>query len=513
MNATEPKPRRRRVLACVLGLGVFAASACTAPQVVEESGSKPVVVPTPAGEIATDGTDVAATAPDSTDAPDTTDTPLATPEPTEPPAPLPTIRLVTDDVPGGFAQTKDLTGGLGQDTFVVTSSKNSGDGTYRNALRDGQRYIVFADELEGETIDLDEPVIAPGSDITIDGSGVDITISGRATRFSGTNIIIAGMTYRDLDGSDNEDAVTFLEPSDVQVIGLFSNVFVTATDGLVDLIWNRGHDVYATLCGNRFEAHDKAMLINSGRDGREGGRYHVTMCHNLWNDIYQRTPLSRFADVHQYNSVFQRYGKPNGDGGGSKAGGDRSGDRTQHLLESNVAIPRATGETTFDGSEVTSPRTEWAGPQQSGSGEVKATGTLLGTTDGITAIETEQDPDLVFEAPYEYRLVAATPAMAQVVSAAAGRCVATALPGIVPCAPLEFLVVGSTVTARVDGTARMVEVLLDGDVVGEALDVGDGNWEAELDGGLGETAVLTMRAVTDDGRSVESNRAFVGFVE
>jgi pectate lyase len=488
-------------------IGLLAASACTAPRVVEETGSKPVVVPTPNNEPSADST--VSPIPDPGTVGET-DPPAET---TEPALPLPTIRLVTDDEPGGFAQNKDLTGGLGQETFVVTSAKNSGDGTYRHALREGQRYIVFDDALDGETIDLDEPVIASGSDITIDGSGVDITISGRATRFSGTNIVVAGMTYRDLDGSDNEDALTFLEPSDVQVFGLYNNVFASATDGLVDLIWNRGNDVYATMCGNRFEAHDKAVLINSGREGREGGRYHVTMCHNLWNDVYQRTPLSRFADVHQYNSVFQRYGKPNGDGGGSKAGGDSSGERTQHLLESNVAVPRAIGETTFDGSEVTSPRTEWAGIQQSGSGEVKATGTLLATTDGITATENEQDPDLVFDAPYDYPLVAATPSMAEVVAAAAGRCVPTAQLRVVPCALLTFVSANTTLTARVDGVASTVEVLLDGVVVTQAIDVGDGVWEAQVDEQPGSTAVLTMRAVTSDGQRVESNRAFVGFVD
>ncbi len=425
-------------------------------------------------------------------------------------APMPVVRFDVADAPAGFAQTQGLTGGFGQPEFVVTSTADSGPGSYREALSGGQRHVRFDPSLAGQTIDLAEPVIVGGDDITLDGSGVDVVVSGRATRFSGTNIIVAGMTYRDHARTEDDDALTFLDASETQVIGLFANHFSHATDGLVDFIWNRKHDVYVTACGNRFERHDKAMLIHSGRDGREGGIYHVTLCHNVWSDIYQRTPLSRDAFVHQYNSVFERYGKPNGDGGGSKAGdGD---DGTQHLLENNVAIPRVTGETTFDGSTVSSPRAEWAGPQLRGDGYVSIRGTLLETVDGVTAIEVEQDADQVARPPYDYQLVPASPAMRDAVLATAGTCVPVGEGHIVPCAPLLLLEPGATVVATVDGASASVRAEMGGEAYGTAVDDGGGRWTVALDDAVDSPAEMRIVVTTSDGREVASDPIIVAVV-
>jgi pectate lyase len=434
-------------------------------------------------------------------------------------AELPLVRFDIEAGPGGFAGTQGLTGGLGEQVYMVTSADDAGPGTYRDALTEGNRHVRFDPSLDGTTIRLDRPVETDASNLTIDGSGRTITISGHATRFSGTNIVIAGLHFSENHLEEEDDAITFREPDGTQVFGLFGNTFEHASDGLVDIIWNQGHDVYATICGNSFRHHDKAMLIDSGEDDREGGRYHITLCRNHWLDIYQRAPLSRFAHVHNYNSVFERYGKPDGSGGGSKSGGDGEG-VSQHLLEGNMAFPREVGETTFDGSEVSRPRSEWAGPQLDTDGAVRVNGDFLGTVDGIAATEAEHDADEVFEPPYEYDLMPANEELAGVIAAAAGTCVPSGrADAVVPCAPLI-----------VDDPDGSVEIVLvppaDGSPVAEIASVefvvgaerlpgrraGPDRWALDIGRlGLGPVPIWAELSATD-GRTVVSDLVLVSNV-
>ena len=493
--------RNRSVLLVVMGLAcVVGGASCTDPVRVTDSEHMGTSVFQDSPVDTTDDAD--GSAPDGPGDTVDVDPSTSAPASTTTLPPLPTVELEIADSPGGFAQDQGLTGGFGRDVVMVTSVEDSGPGSYRDALSGGDRIVRFDPSLAGATISLLDEVIVGGSNLTLDGSGVDVVIAGSATKFTGTNIIVAGMTYRDMQRTNDTDALTFLDASETQIIGLYGNTFTTATDGLVDLIWNHGHDVYATICGNRFERHDKAMLVHSGRDEREGGRYYITLCHNTWSDIYQRTPLARDARIHQYNSVFERYGKANGDGGGSKVGD--GGDQTHQLLENNVAIPRDRSETTFDGSTVTTPRSEWAGPQLHGDGFVKITGTLLETVGDTTATELEQGRDEVFAPSYDYDLVPATPQMRDAVLARAGECIPVSDVHAIPCAPLVLRPAGSVITATVDGFASAVRFLVDGSQVGSAIDVGDGTWAWDVPAELGP-GVLTVVVEAPDGRVVASD--------
>lgn len=424
--------------------------------------------------------------------------------------PLPSVAIEIGEPSGGFAEQQGLTGGHGRAEVVVESDADSGPGTYRDALSGGDRYIRFDPDLDGAVIQLDSPVEAHGSDLTLDGAGIDVTISGSATRFTGTNIVVAGLAYSKMTRDDNSDALTFRGTSGTQVFGIYGSTFSSATDGLIDLIWNDGFDVFATICGNRLERHDKAVLVDSGSDGREGGLYHVTMCRNHWYDTYQRTPLSRNAQVHQYNSVFERYGKPSGEGGGSKAGG--TGDASQHLLESNIAIPRATGEVTWDGSIVETPRSEWAGPQAGGGGYLRIEGTLLGTTGSTQAIEVSREPERVFEPTYSYPLVPASTALRDVIAATAGTCVPSGDQHVNPCAELLIATTCAPLLATVDGAHDRVEFTLDGQRLDDTIRVSDQKWSAPVPGDVGRTGVLEVTAFADGGRSVTSDPVVLGVI-
>ncbi|WP_155054932.1 pectate lyase family protein [Streptomyces blattellae] len=74
-------------------------------------------------------------------------------------------------------------------------------------------------------------------------------------------------------------------------------------DGLTDIV--RGSN-YVTVSWNSYEDHDKNMLIGNG-DGlatTDGGKLKVTLHHNRFDGILQRSPRVRFGQVDVYNNHY-----------------------------------------------------------------------------------------------------------------------------------------------------------------------------------------------------------------
>jgi pectate lyase len=73
-------------------------------------------------------------------------------------------------------------------------------------------------------------------------------------------------------------------------------------DGELDI--TRGSDL-VTVSWNRFEDHDKVMLIGStDNPAVDSSKLHVTVHHNLFRNVGQRTPRVRFGQVHVYNNLY-----------------------------------------------------------------------------------------------------------------------------------------------------------------------------------------------------------------
>jgi pectate lyase len=79
-------------------------------------------------------------------------------------------------------------------------------------------------------------------------------------------------------------------------------------DGLLDITRQSDH---VTVSWNQFRRHDKTMLIG-GSDGHrdDSGRLRVSLHHNLWEQVMERTPRVRYGQVHLVNNLFVAQAEP-----------------------------------------------------------------------------------------------------------------------------------------------------------------------------------------------------------
>ena len=164
---------------------------------------------------------------------------------------------------------------------------------------------------------------------TIRGGWFDIRGSASANR---TNIIIRNLTFEDTYdcfpewaptdgelGSWNAlyDSISLRDSNHVWIdhntfkdadtaddtLPDYFGVIYQVHDGLLD-ITNASN--YATVSWNRFENHDKVMLIGSSDSASaDRGKLNVTLHHNLFEDVGQRAARVRFGKVHLYNNLYR----------------------------------------------------------------------------------------------------------------------------------------------------------------------------------------------------------------
>jgi pectate lyase len=164
---------------------------------------------------------------------------------------------------------------------------------------------------------------------TIRGGWFDIRGSSSANR---TNIIIRNLTFEDTfdcfpewsptDGAlgawnalydsislRNSDHVwidhnTFVDRDTADSrLPFYFGVLYQVHDGQLDI--TNASD-YVTVSWNRFENHDKVMLIGSSDSATaDQGKLKVTIHHNLFENMGQRTPRVRYGQVHVYNNYYK----------------------------------------------------------------------------------------------------------------------------------------------------------------------------------------------------------------
>ncbi len=82
----------------------------------------------------------------------------------------------------------------------------------------------------------------------------------------------------------------------------YFGVLYQVHDGLLDI--TNASDL-VTVSWNRFQNHDKVMLIGSSDSAAaDRGKLRVTLHHNLFDNLGQRTPRVRFGQVHIYNNYY-----------------------------------------------------------------------------------------------------------------------------------------------------------------------------------------------------------------
>jgi pectate lyase len=201
-------------------------------------------------------------------------------------------------------------------------------------------YTITDDELEALQDRQDDAASAQarqtqqsiGSNTTLVGVGDDARIVGASLRIGNVdNVIVRNLTI-----SDSTDCFPVWDPSDTNAgnwnsrydnISVVNSTHVWADHNTLDsgaippsqlgTVYGRPYEVHdglldvtnsadlVTVSYNVFGEHDKTMLIGSS-DSRvaDRGRLRVTIHHNWFQDIGQRTPRVRYGQVHVYNNLY-----------------------------------------------------------------------------------------------------------------------------------------------------------------------------------------------------------------
>ncbi len=188
--------------------------------------------------------------------------------------------------------------------------------------------------------------IKVGSNTTIVGVGNKATLRRAYLDVRGTtdtrlsNIIIRNITFQDTfdcfpqwdptDGSDGNwnsqyDSIAMRYVDNVWVD---HNAFLDleTADSTAPTYFGRHYEMHdgecditnaadlVTVSWNQFLNHDKVMLIGSSDSGStaagDRGKLRMTIHHNMFDNLGQRTPRVRFGQVHVYNNYYKIVDNP-----------------------------------------------------------------------------------------------------------------------------------------------------------------------------------------------------------
>jgi hypothetical protein len=261
----------------------------------------------------------------------TTDPVTSTPEPT------PATAACANPSGGYEGFGRNTTGGAGKPVYRVTNLNDSGSGSLRDALSQGNRCVVFD---VGGTISLSGNLLVKGANVTIDGftaPSPGITLRNRTLVIQGTsgagNVVVRGIRHRGAPAGI--DAIRVYKASNavfdrVSVSGFGDGALdVTENSRDVTIQWsilgagNPDHNM-VNLIGydtSRISAHHNLYINGGGRHpycGRNGSASlpAEVVCdvrNNLvWNYTWTGTSIRAYGTANVVNNYYYTAAASNG---------------------------------------------------------------------------------------------------------------------------------------------------------------------------------------------------------
>jgi chitodextrinase len=192
---------------------------------------------------------------------------------------------------------RNTTGGAGLTVYRVTNLNDSGAGSLRDAVSQGNRCVVF--DVAG-TISLSSALLVRGANITIDGftapsPGISLTGWGFDWHYlrGVANIIARGIRIRGTVGPESAGADGF------QIVGVNNFVIDHVSidqwgDGSIDVAGEDGvpaqnGTIQWTVFGKGRDVEDKSLLVKYGSR-------RISLHHNLFINSHDRSPYCAWFD-------------------------------------------------------------------------------------------------------------------------------------------------------------------------------------------------------------------------
>jgi pectate lyase len=246
-----------------------------------------------------------------------TPTPVPIPVPVPPPVPVPT------PVSGiqGFAKTVNTTGGLGGNVIVVTNCNgDSSAGSLRAAIAvNAARIIGFKPGLTCTINWTNGVTYVDAPNMTIDGAGAHITISGMSLSIHKTNetatsnVIIRNLTFA--NGFADRNAINVDKGTSRVWIdhNTFYNNSVGNTGQGVYISDNTGSTTptYTTVSWNHFKAPNIKSTVIGQINSKVTSGVRTSYHHNWFDGVDARNPkvAGEGVFIHFWNNFISNWGE------------------------------------------------------------------------------------------------------------------------------------------------------------------------------------------------------------
>jgi autotransporter-associated beta strand protein len=240
--------------------------------------------------------------------------------------------------PGAEGFGKFATGGRGGSVYFVTTTNDTGPGSFRDAVSQPNRTVIFR---IGGVIDYNSPRYAPKPNITIAGQtapGDGITIYGNGLSFSGShnNICRFIRVRQGINGDSGTDALGIANGNNM----IFDHIAVS---------W--GRDETFSISGSITNITIQSSIISQGLQTHSAGGLiqtpgGVSILRSLYIDNDTRNPKVKFKNEFVNNVVC------NWETIGYNMGGDSAGDSYVNMFNNYFIRGPASGSTAIGGGNL-----------------------------------------------------------------------------------------------------------------------------------------------------------------